>query len=185
LLQGLAAQWDWETQGVAALWLLADNPETERDTLQALYKYYRQRSDTAGLYRTLLRLEKTMPDDDAVHNNFAQVSLLLNVEPAKARQTARQLVERNPRNPAYASTYAFALLCNGDTAGALKTMQHLTPEQLNTPPIAAYYGLILARSEHRQEAQHYLALGDKAVLLPEEKALLSRARQDDKQRTEQ
>jgi Flp pilus assembly protein TadD len=177
LLERLATQWHWDTQVAAVLWLLTDNPETERDSLQSLYRYYWQNGDTAGLYRTLVRMQKAMPGDDAVRNNLAQVSLLLSVESAKACETARKLVARNPGNPTYTSTYGFGLLRIGDTAGALKVMQHLTAEQLRAPPIAAYYGMILASADHKEEARHYLALGEKAMLLPEEKALFTQARQ--------
>jgi len=178
VLQRLASQWNWPAKAAGVLWQLADNPQAQRDALQALYRYYREIRDSSQLYRVLLRLDKLMPEDNSVQNNLAQLSLLLNAEPAKARGMAKQLYEKEPGNPAYASTYAFALYQGGDTSGALKIMQQLTPAQLNDPPIAAYYGVILAASKQKHEAQKYLDLGAKAVLLPEEEALVARARDE-------
>jgi predicted Zn-dependent protease len=181
VLQKLAVQWHWESRAANVLWLLADNPQTQREALQALYKYYRDNNDTAGLYRVLGRLSQIMPEDPAVQNNLAQISLLLNVEPAKARLAAKQLNEKEPHNAAFASTYAFALYRNGDIPGALKIMKGISPDQLKDPTIAAYYGIILARSKDN-EATRYLDLGAKATLLPEEQNLLAQARKEIAQR---
>ena len=122
MLQTIAFQWGWQDKATAVLWMLAENRETQRDALQALYRYYAAERDTTGLYRTLARLVAVMPDDLAVKNNFAQLSLLLNAEPARARALARDLHEKQPQNAAFASTYAFALYQNGDFQGALKVM---------------------------------------------------------------
>src|SRR5262249_11239559 len=147
----------------------------------ALYAYYRDNNDTAGLYRVLLQLSQIMPEDLAIENNLAQISLLLNVESAKARVAAKRLAEKEPQNAAYASTYAFALFRNGDVLGALRIMQKISPDQLKDPTIAAYYGIILARNKDN-EAMRYLDLGAKAPLLPEEQNLIAQARKEVGQR---
>ena len=133
ILQKLAFQWRWPEKGVAALWLLADLPSTQQQSLQALYNYYAKERDTAGLYRTLTRLVEVLPEDALVKNNYAQIALLLHAEPAKARALAHDLHEAHPKNPAFASTYAFGLFQNGEVPAALKVMQGLTAEQLARP----------------------------------------------------
>jgi predicted Zn-dependent protease len=109
-------------------------------------------------------------------NNFAQLALLLNVDVQNARITARDLYNQNPKNPIFASTYAFALEQAGDPKQALKVMSELTPEQLRVPNMAAYYGIILAAANKPQEAAEYLQLAEQARLLPEEEALVNRSR---------
>ena len=54
-------------------------------------------------------------------------------------------------------------------------MESLTPEQLQAPSIAAYYGIILAAAGQKEKAQEYLKRGAQTFLLPEEKALVAKA----------
>ena len=54
-------------------------------------------------------------------------------------------------------------------------METLTPEQLQSPNIAAYYGMILAAAGQKEKAREYLERGKQAFLLPEEKALIAKA----------
>lgn len=176
MLQKLAFQWHWPEKGVAVLWLLADLPQTQQPSLQALYNYYAKARDTAGLYRALTRLVDVLPEDPLVKNNYAQIALLLHAQANKARALAQQLHEAQPKNPAFASTYAFGLFQNGEVPAALKVMQGLTPDQLRDPSVSAYYGVILAAAGQKEEAQKYLDASAKAQLLPEEEKLVSQAR---------
>jgi len=86
--------------------------------------------------------------------------LLLNLNADRGQKVARDVYEKDPKNPAYASTYAFALHVQGDTKKALQVFETLTPEQLHQPEIAAYYGIMLAatgdpRAGEFLEAQGY------------------------------
>jgi predicted Zn-dependent protease len=128
------------------------------------------------MYRVLLHESELHPDDLNIQNNFAQISLLLNLNTDRGRKTAREVYDKDPKNPGYVSTYAFALYTAGDTKKALAILQTLSPEQLRTPEIAAYYGVILAAAGDQTRAAEYLDLGDKAKLLPQEKALVEKAR---------
>ncbi|MEO8440065.1 MAG: hypothetical protein ABI540_07570 [Spartobacteria bacterium] len=176
LLQTIAFQWNWPEKGVAVLWMLAENPNAQRDALQALYRYYAGQRDTTGLFRALSRLVAVMPDDPAVRNNFAQISLLLKAETFRALGMARDLYETHPNEAAFASTYAFALYQSSDLQGALKIMSQLTREQLHDPSVAAYYGIFLAAAAQNDAASEYLELAGKAKLLPEEEELVDRAK---------
>jgi Flp pilus assembly protein TadD len=115
------------------------------------------------------------PDDATIANNFAQVSLLLDADPERARKIAAELVGKQASNPNYVSTYAFALYKHGDVAEALQAFGRLTEEQLQVPAIAGYYGIILAAAGEKEKARQYLERGAKAFLLPEERALLAKA----------
>jgi predicted Zn-dependent protease len=111
-----------------------------------------------------------------VQNNFAQLSLLLNLNIDRGQKAAREVYEKDPKNPAYVSTYAFALYSAGDSKRAQKVLETLPPEELRKPEMAAYYGVILAAAGDRARASEFLGLGEKASLLPQEKALLEKAR---------
>lgn len=176
LLQTIAFQWNWPEKATAVLWMLAENRDAQRDALQLLYRFYAEQRDTTGLYRALSRLVAVMPEDPAVRNNFAQISLLLKAETFRARGMARDLHEAHPHEAAYASTYAFALFQSGDGKGALKLMSKLTPEQLHDPSVAAYYGILLAAAGQNDAAAEYFGLAEQAKLLPEEEELVAKAK---------
>ena len=94
----------------------------------------------------------------------------------KDYQLALDLYEKEPTNAVYASTYAFALYNRGEAAKAAKILGELTDQQLRQPTISVYYGIILAAVGDRGRAAEFLALAEKASLLPEERALVEKAK---------
>jgi Flp pilus assembly protein TadD len=176
VLERTTVEWGWTSEAVKLLWQLAKTPEKQVDALHSLYKHYAKQGDTQGLYRVLNRLAELEPSDRAVRNNLAQIALLLNADPARARKMAAELYREEPSNPTYASTHAFALYSQGDANQAVKIMSLLSTEQLQDPGAAAYYGIFLAAAGRRQDAEPYLVRGATASLLPEEKALVDHAR---------
>ncbi len=175
MLSRAVADWGWEKETVELLWTLTKHPETQAEALQGLYLKYAEAGDTVELYRVLVRLAELRPEDMRVQNNLAQLSLLLNADVDRARKLAVDLYGKEGSNPAYASTYAFALYTKGDVNGALQVMNRLTEDQLRDPSLAAYYGVVLAAAGDAEKAREYLRLGASAKLLPEEKALLTKA----------
>jgi len=140
-----------------------------------LYQHYAKSGDTGGVYRVLVHSSELAPDDLTMQNNLAQLSLLLDADPERARKIAAELVRKEPGNAAFVSTYAFSLYARGDAAAAREAMEKLTEAQLQEPAIAAYYGIVLAAAGEKEKARAYLARGAQAFLLPEEKALLAKA----------
>ena len=169
------AAWGWETETVDLLWVLAKGDETKLEALQTLYQHYAKQGDTSGLYRTLLRLVEILPGDLALQNNLAQVSLLLGADVERERKVAAEIRQKEPSNGAYVSTYAFSLYTKGDLKGALQAMGQLSQDQLRDPSVAVYYGLILAAVGQNEKAREYLGRATQANLLPEEKALVTKA----------
>jgi len=55
-------------------------------------------------------------------------------------------------------------------------LNDLPPATLDAPAMATYYGILLAASGDPAAAKHYLDQSAKAFLLPEEKALVARAK---------
>jgi Flp pilus assembly protein TadD len=174
LLTRVIYDWGWKNEGIDLLWQLTKYPEVQFEALHTLYVHYSQRHDTQGLYRVLSRLNETDPGDLKVQNNLVQISLLLHVDRERAIKRATDLYRKEPSNPGYVSTYAFALYEKGDVSGALTAMRKLPDDQLREPSLAAYYAIFLAASGDKQKAREYLEQGKQANLLPEEKALLER-----------
>ena len=175
LLTRVIYDWGWKNEGIDLLWQLSKYPDVQFDALHTLYFHYSQTRDTQGLYRVLSRLNEIDPGDLKVQNNLAQISLLLHVDRDRALKRATDLYRKEPANPAYVSTYAFALYEKGDVNGALTAMQKLSDDQLRDPSLAAYYTVFLAASGDKQKAREYLEQGKRANLLPEEKALVERS----------
>ena len=174
LLVQTISDWNWQTELADLLWALSKHPEKQKEALAALYRHYAKTTDTQGLYRVLVRLSELDSNNLNVQNNFAQVSLLLNANPAEGRRVATEVYHKAPKNPAYVTTYAYALLSQGNAKEALRIMSSLSEEQLNDPTISTYYGILLAANGD-QNARPYLEFGKKANLLPEEKALIDKA----------
>ncbi|MFL6569487.1 MAG: tetratricopeptide repeat protein [Chthoniobacterales bacterium] len=168
-------EWGWKNEATDMLWLLAKDPATKAAALRTLYQYYAKSHDSSGLYRTLVKLAEMNPSDMALQNNLAQISLLIGVDLEHARKLAADVSAKEPSNPAYRSTYAFALLSNGDVTGAMQAMKGLSEDQLRDPAIAPYYGLVLAAAGEKEKAREFLQRADESQLLPEEKALIAKA----------
>jgi predicted Zn-dependent protease len=173
-LISLASQWRWETETVDLLWALTKRPEKQNEAMATLYRHYSKSNDTQGLYRVLLRLSESDPTNLDVQNNLAQISLLLNAQPDEARRSAADLYHKMPSNPAYAATYAYALLTKGNVQEAERIMNTLSEEQRRDPAIGAYYGICLAAAKDSR-ARAFLETGKGATLLPEERALIDQA----------
>ncbi|MEP6820889.1 MAG: hypothetical protein ABI946_00905 [Chthoniobacterales bacterium] len=168
-------EWRWVDEAADLLWTLTKDPAQKEEALSSLYRYYSEAGDTGGLFRTLLRLVEIMPQDLSLQNNMAQLGLLLGAEPERVRKIAADLHRKEPKNPAFLSTYAFSLYSKGDAAGAVEAMAALPQEKLREPAYAAYYGVFLAAAGETEKAWVYLQLGSGVKLLPEEKALLEKA----------
>ncbi|HSH38102.1 MAG TPA: hypothetical protein VK993_04890, partial [Chthoniobacterales bacterium] len=175
MLARTVSQWGWQNETIELLWALTKTHETRMEALQLLYQHYAKTGDTGGVYRVLLRSAEIAPDDLTMQNNLAQVALLLDADPGRARKIAAELVKKEPANAAFVSTHAYSLYARGDAGAALQAIEALAPEQLNSPPIAAYYGIILAATGQKEKAREYLGRGKQAFLLPEEKALIAKA----------
>jgi predicted Zn-dependent protease len=173
-LLNLTTEWRWEPESLDLLWELSKHPDKQREAATTLYQRYAKAKDTPGLHRVLVRLSELEPDDLNIQNNLAQISMLLNAQTDEARRIAAEIHKKNPSNPAYASTFAYALLTAGRVSEALKVMNSLSDAQRNEPATAAYYGLCLAAAKD-PKAREFLERGKSASLLPEERALVDEA----------
>jgi hypothetical protein len=158
------------------LWLAAKDPNKADRTLGTLYRFFAAKNDTQELYRVLLHLSELHPNDRPTLNNLAQISLLLNLNAERGHQLAREVHEQDPFNIHYASTYAFSLYLRDEPKKAVQLLASFPETKLRQPSIAAYFGIALAANGENGRAAEFLELGAKANLLPEERALLEKAR---------
>ena len=175
MLARTVGSWNWDKETIDLLWTLSKARETRAEALQLLYQNYANTGDTPGLYRVLLRSTEIAPDDLTMQNNLAKISLLIGADVERARKIASELYEKEPRNAAFVSTYAFSLFARGDVSSARQALETLSDEQLQNPSIAVYYGIVLAAAGEKELARRFLDLGSKAFLLPEERALVTKA----------
>jgi predicted Zn-dependent protease len=171
-----AAAWGWTNEAESVLWRAAKEFPKERWPIDALQNGYMRLGNTRALYELTRLAREHQPANVFAQNTWTILSLLLNTNLAQAHPMAKQVHERDAKNPAFATTYAYSLHLQGKTAEALKVMESLSPAQLEEPSIAMYYGLFLAASGQAEKAKHFLAKAEQAVLLPEETQLVAEAR---------
>lgn len=175
-LAQLATHWGWEREREEVLWMLVERYPGERWALQALGDLYLARGDTRGLHRVYTKAVEYNPADHAARNNLASVMLLLNVQPQRAHELAREAWLRATNNAAFAATYAWSLHLQGRTAEGLRVLESLSPDRLEIPAVALYYGLMQAAAGETNLARKFLTMAETGPLLPEEQQLLAEAR---------
>jgi hypothetical protein len=175
-LFNLADIWQRNQDKEDLLWHIYERHPGERWTLNELGRLYQAEGNTRGLNKLFGVLAESNPKDFDTKNNLAATSMLLKLNLSKAYELAKELYAERPDHAIIASTYAFALHLRGSTAEGLAVLQKLKPESLEDPPVALYYGVLLSAANQTEKANKYLDLGQRAPLLPEEKALLEAAR---------
>lgn len=174
MLNRLAREWNWAKESDDLLWDVAGTQANNRWALEALYEKYEKAGDSRSLYQVILRMLEVKPNDMVARNNFALLSLLLNVRVDQAHLVARELFSAYPKSPIVLSTYAYSLHVQGKSQAAVNVFKALSEEQLAQPSVAAYYGVILHGNGERDRAKKYIELGRKGSFLPEERALIDK-----------
>jgi predicted Zn-dependent protease len=170
------ADWGWDMELIDLLRALVKDPREAGWAARMLLPLVTRNKDTPGLWEATARFMETDKTNDAAANNFAMYSLLLRRDSNRACELARKLCEKHPHEGGYVSTYAYSLHLLGQTRQALQAMEALGPQQLETPEVAAYYGILLAADHDWLHASRFLELAKRANLLPEEDELIAAAR---------
>jgi tetratricopeptide (TPR) repeat protein len=171
----LVDSWGWKDLTKELLVRAAQANREQEWALSLLYQIYAQEGNTRQMCWAAAKTRVVDPTNELAENNFAMLSLLLKNDVDHATDLARALYSKQPTNPTFTSTYAYALHLAGRTQDALRIMSVLRPDQLRDPSIAAYYGIFLAASGAHAEAAGFLELAKKATLLPEEQQLVASA----------
>jgi predicted Zn-dependent protease len=178
MLVELTTAWpEWSEQTDAFLWRASEHgPEYAVWALPELQKRAGEKRDTSALLRVTKAMQRLQPNSDPVRNNLAFYSLLLNVSTSSANQTADELIAKYPTDPAIVSTYALSLLLRERSVEALAALEQLPEAARESAQIAPYYALALAKAGNMERASEVLTHADRGQLLPEEEALLRRAK---------
>ncbi len=176
MLLRLAAQWNWPNEAEDILWTIVNNYPGEKWASETLAQTFFIDGRTRALMQLYSQETKRIPSDLAAKNNLAITALLLDAQELRPQELARELYQKEPTNPAYASTYALALYMRKNNAAALKVLEQLTPGELEKPSVSGCYGLILQATGNRTKARKFLDIASNALLLPEERRLIEKAR---------
>jgi len=176
MLLRLVAQWGWLSESEEVLWAIVKRYPGENWAVQALTQVFLAGGRTRSILQLYNQELKRNPADTTARNNVAITALLLDAQELKPHDLAKEVYQKSPTNSSFISTYAFSLYVQDKYGEALKVMQQIKPQELQTPEIAGYYGLILKATGDREKAKVYLNWSSKARLLPEEKKLFERAK---------
>jgi predicted Zn-dependent protease len=175
LLQA-AAGFGWEREAEGILWTIQGKYPREGWVYQGLLIKLQKDKNTRGLHQLYTKMLDVDPKNPALKNNVALLSILLNLQVPKAHALAKEIYTAYPTNLTFNSTYAYSLYTQGKTNEAVQTIQQLTPQQLDDPSVAAYYGVILMGVGDKAKGLQCLQKVDTTKMLPEEQAMVARAK---------
>ena len=171
----LTTSWKWQSESEQILWTVVNQFPDDQSAATLLAQDLVLSGRTRSLMELFSIQERRNPGNLAFKNNLAMVAMLLGADEVKSYDLSREVYQKDPTNSDYASTYAFTLYRQGKAADALAVLQHLKPDELQSPAIAGYYGLILKADGDTSKAKAYLDLAMKGRLLPEERKLFQDA----------
>jgi Flp pilus assembly protein TadD len=167
--------WGLESEQIDVLREITSDFPKERWAATLLVAEYYKEGNTQAIAEVLANIYAADPSDPNVKNSLANVSLLRKSDLERAHRMAREAYDSAPTNPFFASTYAYSLLLQERPEDAVQVVSQVKTNFLQIPSIAAYYGVVQARSGHKDLAREPLMLAGKAPLLPEEKEIVQLA----------
>lgn len=171
-LAQVTAGWGWKAENTEVLEKVISEFPKEKWAATSLMAELYSAGQTRELMDFLRKRYAADPSDVLIKNNLANLCLLRKSELEKAFRLAREVHDAAPKDPFFASTYAYSLLLQNKPAEAIKVLNDLKPEFLQIPSVAAYYGIIQAESGHKELARQALQCAAAAKLLPEETDLV-------------
>ena len=168
-------EWGWSRKAEDVLWKLAASEICPRWAADFLWSAARRDADSARLYEAARVILKADPKSIPARNNFVTLSLLTGHDGDSPHQMAADLYQQQPTDPFIATTYGLALYQKGRAEEAAQLLSKYSAEQLHQPLIALYQGIFLAGAGRFAEAREYLTAAVSAPMLPEEKALFTKA----------
>lgn len=175
-LANTAASWGMATQSEETWWEIANGVSSQENALMTLFREYLLTDNTFGQYRVARKLLQLNSRNLAAKNNTVYFGLLLKLDAPDLVRLADELYQAAPNDPAYVTTYAFALARQNRLTEALTKMEQLPLVELDKPGINLTFGYLLAEAGDRNRAREYLTKAQAGKLLPEEQKLLEEAK---------
>ncbi len=176
MLLRLTERWTWLDERRDVLRAIVDHYPNEDWARQALAQSLFASGQTRSLMQLYRRQASINPSDLDARNTLAMTALLLDAREMEPRQIALELYRLSPTNSSFATTYAFSLHQQGKNAEALKVLDGLDPQLLETAYVAPCYGIVLEATGNHIKAKKFLDLASKFPMLPEELALIESAK---------
>jgi predicted Zn-dependent protease len=172
-LLALTRFWGRDRAHEELLWQLSQHfPRDRNGFFQELQRHFEATGNTSGLNKLAAARLSYDAHDFHAQNDFAGTALLLRLNLPRAHELAKEAYNAHPEEPVVAATYAYSLYVQGRTKLGLGVLDKVKPEIRERPPIALYYGVLLAAAGETNAAAPYLAAAQNSAMLPEEKALL-------------
>ncbi len=178
-LLNLTTTWGASQAREELLWRFALHFPKERWAFQQLEFISTRKGDTRNLNKIYSAMARSNARDFSARNNVAATAMLLGINLSQAHAQAKELYAQHPEEAVIVSTYAYSLHLQRRTKQGLAVLEKLKPEQLETPALALYYGLLLSADGQAAKAGKYFQIVQNAkspALLPEENQLLAAAR---------
>jgi len=175
-LAEFATDLKWDNEVNDLLWAVARGPNRQQWALAALSRKYSAAQDTRALLAVTTRALELDPQDLAAKSQMASLLFQTNASLERARVLAREAYEKDPKNPKFAATYAYALHSQAKTEEGIKIMRSLPAKLLETPPYSIFHAVLLANVGEPDEAYKFIELAEKGNLVPEQTELLTKAR---------
>jgi tetratricopeptide (TPR) repeat protein len=175
MLLRLTERWTWLDERQDVLRAILDAHPNEDWARQALAQSLFASGQTRSLMQLYSQEATRNPSDPVAKNTVAMTALLLDAQELNPHQKALELYHECATNASFATTYAFSLYQLGKQAEALRVLDGLDPQLLETAYVAPCYGLVLRATGNLTKAKKYLDLASKFPMLPEERNLIERA----------
>ena len=152
---------------------MAHLPQQALEGYSALLQIESEHGTSAELLETLKQMMQDLPLRPEPKNDWAYLSLLLNVNVDEAWNTAQSLVQTNPQLLAYRTTLALGYLRKNDPADASKLYDGLQIDWSTASASAKLiYAVVLEANGKKNEADAFLRPLDRHQLRMEELALI-------------
>jgi len=179
VLQRLAVLWAWDREAEVTLWAIARAYPDQTWAHQTLFNAYRRQKNTAGMREVLGALRQSNMVVPRYQHDWALLSLLLDpqLQWNLPKETMKTLYEQNRTNATYATGYAFALAQADKKAETQVVIDAMSVADREYPPRAPYLAYVYGVLRNHEGLARMQALMEGVDFLPEEKLLLSRARE--------
>ncbi len=176
MLEKLASLWTWPAARENVLWQTARSFPHEQTVWRMLAIAAESAGDSGKLATVFTAWAAAWPDDRYVRSSREFLGVLReDTDPVLVREAIAAL-GRPDALPEEVAAAAWALSREGRAPEGLAALDKVAEQTAQRPRAALIYGVLLADAGRVAESKRFLALAPSERLLPEERALLTRAK---------
>ncbi|MBC2594363.1 hypothetical protein H5P28_08850 [Ruficoccus amylovorans] len=152
--------------------IIRDDP-WDREAYRQLYAMRSAERDSLGMLKLLQEERANFPQDREIADEYAWITLVLNVDRRGSEQIAKLNFSSDPTDPEFRVTWALAQCLSKDPTAALKTLEPLKEPGVRARLVKALAYRLL---DDKAASDEVLAGEDMANLLPDERRLVLESR---------